>query len=105
MTDSIIHRATSALRESLQAEPILHVGEEPQGWTLSDEPQHGVAGWSVAGNVIRNQAHFEGLVRAVLRAIREPSEDMLSAAGGVTEGYGSPEDLWKAMIDAALAER
>ena len=44
--------------------------------------------------------------RSAIEEIREPSEAMLNA-GNVTgdyEYYGSPEEQWPAMIDAALGE-
>ncbi|MBY8333099.1 hypothetical protein [Qipengyuania pacifica] len=43
-------------------------------------------------------------IRAVLEAIREPTDDMLTAAAGLPEGEGGPTETWQAMIDAALAE-
>ena len=42
------------------------------------------------------------IVRAVLEAIREPTDEMLTAAAGLTEGEGGPTEVWHAMIDAAL---
>lgn len=42
-------------------------------------------------------------VRAVLDAIREPTNEMVTAAAGLTEGEGGPIETWQAMIDAALA--
>jgi hypothetical protein len=56
---------------------------------------------------------FREIARAVLQAIREPSEALIQAgdlailALGETRGlgiYGS-EECWRAMIDAAIAER
>jgi len=46
------------------------------------------------------------VVRAVLTAIREPSEDMISVGGDDfdTAVPNEVEGLWQAMIDAALAE-
>lgn len=54
------------------------------------------------------------VVRAVLQAIREPSEGMVEAAedtrepcesgGYYSEDLPSPDIVWKAMIDAALEE-
>ena len=46
----------------------------------------------------------ECIVRAVLEAMREPTDDMLTAAAGLTEGEGGPTETWQAMIDAALAD-
>lgn len=42
--------------------------------------------------------------RAVLEAIREPTDDMLTAAAGLTEGEGGPTETWQTMIDTALAD-
>lgn len=62
----------------------------------------------------------EGAVRVVLEAIREPTEEMLDAGKKVDVGHswGSgtpaapmgeycymPENVWAAMIDAALKEK
>jgi hypothetical protein len=54
---------------------------------------------------------FRAGVRAVLEAIREPSDAMIHATERFvvydpdTEGLNEhSDDLWKAMIDAALAE-
>ena len=55
------------------------------------------------------QAHtFIPEVRAILQAMREPSEEMLLARPG--EGFDGPSVLeakavWQSMIDAALAEK
>lgn len=46
----------------------------------------------------------DDIVRAVLAAIREPTDDMLTAAAGLTEGEGGPTETWQTMIDAALAD-
>lgn len=47
---------------------------------------------------------FVPLARTILETIREPTEEMLTAAAGLTEGEGGPTETWQAMIDAALAE-
>jgi len=57
---------------------------------------------------------YVGDVQAVLEAIREPTEGMTGAAvysdldiywGYCADGRpGGPEDVWRAMIDAALGE-
>lgn len=49
----------------------------------------------------------EGQARAVLQAIREPSEEMNTAGMEVTgDKLGDHvQSTWQAMIDAALAER
>lgn len=46
----------------------------------------------------------DNIVRNILQAVREPSDDMLTAAAGLTEGKGGPTETWQAMIDAALAD-
>lgn len=43
-------------------------------------------------------------VRAVLTAIREPSEAMLAVDPAGPTGSIYPEDIWRAMVDAALLE-
>ena len=43
-------------------------------------------------------------VRTVLTAIREPSERMLDVDPSGPIGRFYPEDVWRAMIDAAQAE-
>jgi hypothetical protein len=43
-------------------------------------------------------------VRAVLLAIREPSEAMVWEAVGVLGADGSAREAWTAMIDAALED-
>lgn len=42
--------------------------------------------------------------RAVFQAIREPSEAQLASDPTTLTGTIYPEDLWRAMIDAALEE-
>lgn len=46
----------------------------------------------------------KNVVRSVLLAMRNPSDAMLTAAAGLTEGEGGPTETWQAMIDAALAD-
>ena len=41
-------------------------------------------------------------VRAVLAAIRQPTDEMLTAAAGVGDETDFPTAVWQAMIDAAL---
>lgn len=52
---------------------------------------------------------FEDQVRAVLEAIREPSEVMAKAGTDALPAFEAPlradaSDCWQAMIDAALSE-
>lgn len=51
-----------------------------------------------------NWQEFVPLARTILEAIREPTDAMLTAAAGLTEGEGGPTETWQAMIDAALAD-
>lgn len=51
-----------------------------------------------------DEAERKNIVRAVLLAMREPSDAMLTAAAGLTEGEGGPLETWQAMIDAGLAD-
>lgn len=46
---------------------------------------------------------FIPLAKTILETIRQPTDDMLTAAAGLTEGEGGPTETWQAMIDAALA--
>jgi len=41
-------------------------------------------------------------VRAVIQAIRDPSHEMVQAVPSDTNAPIYPEDIWQAMIDAAL---
>ena len=56
---------------------------------------------------LTSERDWQDLARAVLRAIRDPSEGMLAAAELVDHpGPGETDTVgeWQAMIDAALAE-
>lgn len=74
-------------------------------------PHCGDPEWAQVDGAFR----IEPVVRAVLLAIREPSEVMEEAALGddldIHWGYlgdgrpGGPKDVWQVMIDAALAEK
>ncbi|RYG88813.1 MAG: hypothetical protein EON59_03215 [Alphaproteobacteria bacterium] len=46
---------------------------------------------------------LEPLVRAVLDAVREPSATM-KTAGARQRVYHGPEDVWRAMVEAMLAD-
>jgi hypothetical protein len=48
---------------------------------------------------------FTPIVRQLLLSIREPDEDMLTADPTGLSGSCFPEDIWRAMIDAALSEQ
>lgn len=47
---------------------------------------------------------YRDAARAVLQAIREPSDAMLDAGDIWTNEQCSPDAIWQAMIDAALEE-
>lgn len=47
----------------------------------------------------------EPLVRAVLKAVREPSAAMVEAVPDDRNAPIYPEDIWQAMIDAALEQQ
>ena len=67
--------------------------------------------WMVEGGRM-NDANFTEIARAVLTAIREPSEVMSEAGGEFCENHNchkddmacDAHDCWQAMIDAALEE-
>lgn len=68
---------------------------------------HGNGEW-ILDEGFRDDSYFADVARAVLTAIREPSEGM-NVAGFMTMAPGDPEredaaDCWRVMIDAALAE-
>lgn len=66
----------------------------------------------VEGKVVRDEL-FQTVARAVLRAIREPSDGLCEAGGAaieampsddVSDGYSQSATAWQAMIDKALGE-
>lgn len=58
------------------------------------------------GRLVQVDGSFavEPLVRAILKAIREPSEAMLEVDALRPDGSFFAEDYWKTMIDVALQE-
>lgn len=69
---------------------------------------HPAGGFMTEGGLVDEQ-YFRDIVRAVLTAIREPSEDMLDAYFNLTNLGGdlisaTPAEAFTAMIDAALAD-
>jgi hypothetical protein len=82
MTDSIIERAAKILADVSDHE-----------WAAAPEPK---------------REFYRKTVRAVLQAIRDPSEAMVQAGhdldSGIFDNEAPPEQRWQAMIDAALAE-
>ena len=49
-------------------------------------------------NYVISQHHAKALARVAIEAMREPTEAMLS-----TSGYQDADEVWRDMIDAALA--
>lgn len=108
-----IERAARAVREAFEKE-----ARDSGNWITEPHPETGA--WSYEGEVPVGE-----IVRAVLAAIREPSEGMVTAGGeqvldtefgsgqyeSIADGRGSKitaDDqamkAYQAMIDAALAE-
>lgn len=60
--------------------------------------------WMKEGGLVTD-SHWKDIARAVLIAIREPS-DAMRIAGGETKHWDDmdQDDVWGLMIDAALAE-
>lgn len=85
-----LERAARALHKDYIEERIRN-GVKP-----SDLPS-----WDDLGS--DGRLYFTHKVRAILTAIREPS-DYMAAAGTLPDREPLAEDVWKAMIDAALAE-
>jgi hypothetical protein len=58
-------------------------------------------------NIVAND--YEAMARAVIAAMREPTEAMIDAAPDEAVGWSEiarrhAADYWRAMVDAALAE-
>lgn len=88
MTDPIIERAARALSENLAAQA------EKLGFVSSDAGRYPVPDGCF---------DMDEATRAVLRAIREPSEAM-ARVGAYVADTGAALPAWQAMIDAALGE-
>lgn len=87
MEDTLIERASHAVVNELLRQDILITPDSTD----------------VAGEM-----DIEAVARAVISAIREPSDRMLEAAAGIDVGgrvESGGTEYWQAMIDAALAER
>lgn len=87
MEETLIERASHAVINELLRQDILITPDS------SD----------VAGEM-----DIAALARAVISAIREPSDKMLEAAAGIDVGgrvQSGGTEYWQAMIDAALTER
>lgn len=103
-----LERAARAVIEETGAYAIARVEGEPAAW--------------LAEGGVRSEEHFRDIARAVLEAIREPSEEMeMSIARAIQDtlpldsgtdppdasvmvGYGVVKAAVAAMIDAALKE-
>jgi len=64
--------------------------------------------WMAEGGIVGDD-HWLSIARAVLEAIREPSEVMAKAGTDTLPAFEAPlqadaSDCWQAMIDAALGE-
>lgn len=87
MSDPVLESAARAIRDELSSDGVFFTRDD------------GVGPYECYEGALDTTA----LTRTVLLAIREPTDDMLTAAAGLTEGEGGPTETWQAMIDAALA--
>lgn len=100
---TLLERAARAMHDTTQRERRVRDPEHP-----SEPPivqQSPFISWEMLPAEAR--AQYFDQVRAVLEAIREPSEGMLKAAEDVDfigPGENDAAEEWKAMIDAALSE-
>lgn len=85
MTNPIIEKAETAAWNSLLAQGVVHDAGIPD---------------------VHGELDMTRLVRAVLQAVRDPSSKMMEAGKYADEGDSlmNAEDVWQAMIDAALEE-
>lgn len=88
MGSQMIERAARAIRDELSSDGVFFTRDD------------GVGPYECYEGALDTEA----LARVVLAAIREPTDDMLTAAAGLTEGEGGPTETWQAMIEAALAD-
>lgn len=98
MTDSMIERAARALWEQ-SGQPMKSRDASPSIRHPESEPD-----WE----------RYVPAVRAVIAAMREPTEEMMKAKAVDDNGeqaevdgyldYLSADNIWRAMIDVALAE-
>lgn len=86
--NEMIERAARAIRDELSKDGVFFTRDD------------GVGSYECYEGALDPAA----LSRIVLRATRQPTDDMLTAAAGLTEGEGGPTETWQAMIDAALAD-
>lgn len=98
--------------------PIERATEALIAQLRRQEPEKGGTYWVSAGDpantVIDGTFDLLAIVRTVLQAIREPSEAMVEVVGNLEPKAGwwpdepgqrnSPDEIWRAMIDAALEQ-
>lgn len=88
MSDPVLESAAQAIRDELSSDGVFFTRDD------------GVGPYECYEGALDTTA----LARTVLQAIRDPSDAMLTAAAGLTEGEGGPTEMWQTMIDAALAD-
>ena len=86
--NEMIERAARAIRDELFSDGVFFTRDD------------GVGPYECYEGALDTTA----LARTVLLAMRNPSDAMLTAAAGLTEGEGGPTETWQAMIDQALAD-
>lgn len=86
--NEMIERAAQAIRDELSSDGVFFTRDD------------GVGPYECYEGALDTEA----LSRVVLEAMREPTDEMLTAAAGLTEGEGGPTETWQALIDAALAD-
>lgn len=98
-----IERAAKAVEDILLDEPRYNEFDGKVTKVTSESHFDYMTAAICEGATTVEGAMANDIVRAVLTAIREPSEGMAEQAfrNGACGGH---EDCWKAMIDAAIAE-
>lgn len=86
--NEMIERAAQAIREELSSDGVFFTRDD------------GVGPYECYEGALDT----ESVARTVLLAMRDPSDAMLTAAAGLTEGEGGPKETWQAMIDAAMLD-
>ena len=81
---SPLERAAQAVRAEMAV-------QQPDGSYVIETPPY-------------DEAFFQDIARAVLQAIREPSDAMCEAAEYPNDYQGFERVTWRAMIDSALEE-
>lgn len=86
----MVERVAKALWENSQLKPYHVIDVAPATAVPESGPD-----WQ----------RFVPVAREVIKAMREPSDAMVSSGLPVADmDSGHPEDIWRAMIDAALEE-